>query len=184
MTSRPDPRARDVELVSSRTRYRGRIFEVRHDHVRLPSGLEQRVDVVRHAGAVAVAALDDEGHLLLVRQYRHPVGDWLVEVPAGRLEQGEDELEAARRELEEETGFRARHWSLLRRFWPAPGFCSERMSLYLARGLEPVGERRRVPDPDEEIELVRWPPEQVLARCHDAKTLVAAAHLLLGPPAP
>ena len=180
MSAQPDPRARGVELVSRETRYSGRIFEVHHEHVRLPSGLEQRVDVVRHAGAVAVAALDTDGRLLLVRQYRHPVGDWLVEVPAGRLEEGEDELEAARRELEEETGFRARRWSLLRRFWPAPGFCSERMSLYLAQDLEPAGDRRRAPDPDEEIELERWPPEQVLARCRDAKTLVAAAQLILG----
>jgi ADP-ribose pyrophosphatase len=182
MTDQPDRRERGVEVLSSETRYRGRIFSVRHDHVRLPSGLEQRVDVVQHAGAVAVCALDDDGRLLLVRQYRQPVGDWLVEVPAGRLEEGEDELDAARRELEEETGFRALRWTLVRRFWPAPGFCSERMSLYLARGLEPVGARRRAPDPDEEIELLRWSPEQILARCRDAKTLVAAAHLLLGPP--
>jgi ADP-ribose pyrophosphatase len=183
MTARPGRREPDVELLSSEVRYRGRIFTVRHDHVRLPSGLEQRVDVVQHAGAVAVAALDDDGRLLLVRQYRQPVGDWLVEVPAGRLEQGEDALGAARRELEEETGFRAGRWTLVRRFWPAPGFCSEHMSLYLAQELEPVGDRRRPPDPDEEIELVRWSPEQVLASCQDAKTLVAAAHLLLGPPA-
>jgi ADP-ribose pyrophosphatase len=133
---------------------------------------------------VAVAALDEEGRLLLVRQYRHPAGEWLVEVPAGRVEPGEPELDAARRELEEETGYRAESWSLLRRFWPAPGFCSERMSLFLARGLTPAGAQRRPHDPDEELELLRWTPAEVLARATDAKTLLAASGLLRGPSGP
>lgn len=168
-----------VELVSSERLYEGRILTLQRDRVRLPSGLEQDLEIVRHGGAVAVAALDDDGRLLLVCQYRHPVGDWMIEVPAGRIEPGESDLDAARRELEEETGQRARRWTLLRRFWPAPGFCSERMSLYLAEGLEPAGADRRALDPDEEIEVLRRTPREILLQACDAKTLLAASHLLL-----
>ena len=168
-----------VELVSSATLHRGPIFWLQREHIRLPSGLEQDLEIVRHAGAVAIAALDAEGRMLLVRQYRHPAGTWLVEVPAGRVEPGEEELSAARRELEEETGHRAAHWSLLRRFWPAPGFCSERMTLFLAQGLEEAGSSRLEHDPDEELELLRLTPREALERAQDAKTLVAAAELLL-----
>jgi len=168
-----------VELVSSTTLHRGPIFSLQREHIRLPSGLEQRLEIVHHAGAVAVAAVDSEGRMLLVRQYRHPAGTWLVEVPAGRLEPGEDELTAARRELEEETGHRATHWTLLRHFWPAPGFCSERMTLFLAQGLQEAGSSRLEHDPDEELELLRLTPREALERAQDAKTLVAAAELIL-----
>jgi ADP-ribose pyrophosphatase len=176
-------RSHRPECLSSETIYRGRIFDVARDVVRLPSGREQMLEIVRHGGAVAIAALDTDGLLLLVRQYRHAASDWLLEVPAGRVEPGEQAEAAARRELEEETGFRAARWSSLGSFWPAPGFCSERMSLFLARDLEPVGAGRLEPDPDEEIELVRMAPAAVLEVARDAKTLVAAALLLREPPA-
>ncbi len=167
-----------VELLSTRTVHAGRIFDVVRDRLRLPSGLEQEIEVVVHSGAVAIAALDEAGRLALVRQYRHPAGDWLVEVPAGRVEVGEDRLVAAQRELEEETGLRARSWSLLREFFAAPGFCSERLSLYLAQDLEAVREGRRAHDHDEELELVFRAPADVLREAQDAKTLIAAALLL------
>jgi ADP-ribose pyrophosphatase len=166
-----------VELLSTRVVHAGRIFEVLRDRLRLPSGLEVEIEVVAHSGAVAIAALDEQGRLALVRQYRHPASDWLVEVPAGRVEEGEDRLAAAQRELEEETGLRARHWSLLREFYAAPGFCSERLSLYLAEGLEPVREGRRAHDQDEELEHFFLPLEEVLRDAQDAKTLIAAALL-------
>ena len=164
-----------VHELSNTAIHRGRVFDVAHTEVRLPSGLEQRFDVVLHAGAAAIAAIDDDGRLLCVRQYRIPAGDWLLEIPAGRLEPGEDPLCAAQRELEEETGQRAAHWSLLRRFFPAVGFCTEVIHLFLATGLTPAREGRLEADDDEELEVVRATPEELLAaEPADAKTLVAA----------
>lgn len=171
----------DVELLSTRVAHAGPIFEVLRDRVRLPSGMEQELEVVVHSGAVAIAARDAQGRLALVRQYRHPAGEWLVEIPAGRVEPGEDRLAAAQRELEEETGLCARRWSLLREFFAAPGFCSERLSLYLAEELEPARERR-AHDADEELEHFFASPVEVLRDAQDAKTLIAAA--LVGGVAP
>jgi len=166
-----------VELLSTRVVHAGRIFDVLREHLRLPSGLEQEIEVVVHSGAVAIAALDDQGRLALVRQYRHPAGDWLVEIPAGRVEEGEDRLAAAKRELEEETGLRAQRWSLLREFFAAPGFCSELLSLYLAEGLERARTDRLAHDQDEELEASFAPLAEVLRDARDAKTLIAAALL-------
>lgn len=173
-------RNREVQLLREELIYRGRIFNVRRESVRLPSGLSQDLELIEHGGAVAIAALDDQGRLLLVRQYRHATGDWLVEVPAGRLEPGEDPEQAARRELEEETGYRAARWTVLARFFPAPGFCSEHMTLFLARELDGLGSERRPHDPDEELELLRLAPAAVLTTSRDAKTLLAAALLAAG----
>ncbi|QDU85534.1 ADP-ribose pyrophosphatase [Planctomycetes bacterium Pla163] len=155
-----------------------RIFSVHQERVVLPSGLEQDLAVVRHGGAVAVAAVGANGRLLVVRQYRHAVGDWLEEVVAGRLEPGEEPLAAARRELEEEAGMRAEHWREVSTFFPAPGFCSERMTLFVATGLRAAGPDRLAPDDDEEIEVAWRRPQDVLASARDAKTLVAAAFVL------
>ena len=168
----------DVSILSSRTVYRGRVFDVVEESVRLPSGLRQDLALVRHPGAVCVAALDASGRLLLVRQYRHAIGDWTLEIPAGRLEPGEEPLGAARRELEEETGYRAHTWKPLRRFFAAPGFCSELLTLYLALELEAVRGGGRPGDDDEEIETTwRTPAEVTSAPCCDAKTLIAVAAL-------
>lgn len=164
-----------VRELSNTRLHRGRVFDVAHVAVQLPSGLEQRFDVVLHAGAAAIAAVDDDGRLLCVRQYRIPAGDWLLEIPAGRLEPGEDPLSAAQRELEEETGHRAAHWSLMRRFFPAVGFCTEVMHLFLATGLTAVREGKLAADDDEELEVVHATTEELLAaEPGDAKTLVAA----------
>ena len=166
-----------VELLSTRVVHQGRIFGVLRERVRLPSRLEVEIEVVVHSGAVAIAALDAQGRLALVRQYRHAAGDWLVEIPAGPIEEGEDTLVAAKRELEEETGLRARRWSLLREFFAAPGFCSERLSIYLAEELESAREDRLAHDQDEELETSFAPVAEVLRDAQDAKTLIAAALL-------
>jgi 8-oxo-dGTP pyrophosphatase MutT (NUDIX family) len=182
MTLRRNPQ---VEILSSHRLFEGRIFDLVEESLRLPSGLGQDLAVVDHPGAVAIVALDHQGEMLLVRQYRHAVGDWLLEIPAGRLEKGEAPLAAAQRELEEETGHRAAHWELLREFFPAPGFCSERIIVFLASGLTRVTEGARPADHDEEIELYRAAPLDVFigeirigesaVRIADAKTLIAAA---------
>jgi ADP-ribose pyrophosphatase len=168
-----------VELLRAETLLRTRVFDVVEESVRLPSGLEQQLFVVDHPGAVCVAPLLPTGELLLVRQYRHAAGDWLLEIPAGRLEQGEDPLAAARRELEEETGRRAGRWEHLETFFTAPGFCSEVMTLFLAADLAEVAGGGLAADDDEEIELVAVAPRDLIGGANgDAKTILAAAVLL------
>lgn len=170
---------RGPELVSSELLHANARFDLRRDVVRLPSGLVQDLVWVDHPGAVGIAALDEDGRLVLVRQYRHAVRQLLLEIPAGRLEPGEDRLQAAMRELEEETGLRAAEWRLLQDIVPAPGFASERLSIYLARGLVQAGPQAAACDEDEELSLERHTPRELLGGLTmDAKTLIAAAILL------
>lgn len=181
MTLRRHP---DVRVTASRTVHAGRVFDVVREELVLPSGLRQEIDVVDHPGAVGIAALDESGALLLVRQYRHACGDWTLEIPAGRVERGEDRLAAAMRELEEETRCRAASWELLVEFYAAPGFSSELLSVYLARGLVHVGDAARPADADEELSVERVRPADVATLAIlDAKTLVAAAQVLARGPA-
>lgn len=167
------------EVRDTRTHYSGRIFQVRTETVVLPSGTTQSLEIVEHGGAVAIAAVDDEGRLACVRQYRHAAGEELIEVPAGRLEDGEDPAVAARRELEEETGLRAERLEELAAFYPAPGFCSEFITVYRATGLSLAGADRLAPDEDEEIEVVWLRPDELIALpCRDAKSIIAASLVL------
>ena len=132
---------------------------------------ENEREVVRHRGAVAVVAVDGEGRVTLVRQLREPARKELLELPAGTLEEGEDPLASARRELAEETGLHGGEWRLAARFWTTPGFCSERMHLYVATG---VLEGESDLEEDEQIELVRWRVDEIAERLdeiEDAKTL-------------
>ncbi len=170
-------------LIDSDVIHRGRTLEFRVDTLVRADGRQVRRDVAGHPGAVAVVAVDDDGNVLLVRQWRHPAGRALVEIPAGTLDRDsttgatEEPGLAARRELEEETGFRAGRWELLADFWTAPGFATERMFLYLATELEPAGDGRLGPDEDEALELVRLPWRDAVAAAEqgeirDAKSLV------------
>jgi ADP-ribose pyrophosphatase len=125
-------------------------------------------EIVGHPGAVAILALDDEDRVLLVRQWRAAAGRAMLEIPAGTLDLDEagttePHADAARRELEEETGFRAGSWRLLASFWTAPGFASELMHLYLATGLSAAHQDRLGPDEDERLHLVRLPWREALA---------------------
>ena len=176
-------------IVGSTVVHRGHYLEVRVETTERADGSRHRRDVVRHPGAVAVVALDEADRLLLVRQWRQPAGRSLLEIPAGTLDRDpvtgavEDPELASRRELEEETGYRAASWEKLGTFWTAPGFASELMHLYLATDLVAAGHGRLTPDADEAIELVRLPVADALAAAergdlHDAKTLIGI--LLLG----
>ena len=131
------PRSK-ARLLSSRTVYRGPVFWVTTDHVQEPGGVRARRDLIHHSGSVVVLAVDNSGstpRVLLERQYRHAANDYLWELPAGRIDPGEKELEAARRELLEETGYTATRWRRILKFYASPGFVAETMSVYLATGL-------------------------------------------------
>jgi ADP-ribose pyrophosphatase len=143
--------SRKARLVSSRTVYRGPVFTVTTDHVQEPGGIEVRRDIIRHSGSVVVLAVDDSAstpRVLLERQYRHAAADYLWEIPAGRIDPGEKELEAAKRELLEETGYTAAKWRRILKFYASPGFVAETMSVFLASGLR-AGEAQ--PEEDEII---------------------------------
>ena len=140
---------------------RGHIVTVRRDHVELPSGDLVSREVVEHPGAVAVLALDDEGRVLMIRQYRHPIGATLLEIPAGlRDVPGEPLVETARRELLEETGYRAATWNVLVDFATSPGITTERLRVFLARDLAvvPRSEREYVPEHEEAYLTTAWVP--------------------------
>ena len=172
-------------VVASEIVRKGHYLTFRIDTIERSDGSVAKRDVVGHPGAVAILALDRDEQVLLVRQWRSPAGQAMLEVPAGTLdvvdaETGavEDHALAARRELEEETGYRAGSWQLLASFWTAPGFATELMHLYLATDLTPADGERLGPDEDERLRLERLPwPDAIAAvdrgEIVDAKSLVA-----------
>ena len=165
-----------ARLVSSRTVYRGPVFWVSTDHVVEPGGIKVRRDLIHHSGSIVVLAVDNAGkvpRVLLERQYRHAAGDYLWELPAGRIDPGEKELQAAKRELIEETGYRADRWRRILKFYASPGFVAETMAVYLATGLRP-GEAE--PEDDEVIHKRMLPLPAVIrmilkGTIRDAKTI-------------
>lgn len=132
--------------------YKGRIFTVREETHELPNGHRETLDLVRHGGAAAVVAVDAQARICLLRQYRVAVDEWLWEVPAGRREPDEPPETTAQRELAEEAGLQAAQWEALGPILPTPGFCDERIHLYLAQDLKPAPLAR---EPGEIIE-VHW----------------------------
>jgi 8-oxo-dGTP pyrophosphatase MutT (NUDIX family) len=146
-------------VVSSAELLRARLIAVRADQVRMPDNQIAEREVVLHPGAVAVLALDDTDRILLIRQYRHPVGRLLWEIPAGlRDVAGEAPFLTAQRELLEEAGYRARDWRVLADYFSSPGYSTERLRVYLARDLElvPEAERDFVPVDEEAYLLISW----------------------------
>ena len=148
-------------VVSSAELLRSRLITVRADKVRMPDNQIAEREVVLHPGAVGVLALDDTDRILLIRQYRHPVGRLLWEIPAGLRDlAGEDPWATAQRELLEEAGYRARDWRVLADYFSSPGFSTERLRVYLARDLElvPEAERDFTPEDEEAFLLTSWLP--------------------------
>ena len=145
------PKAR---VISSREVYHGPAFRVTADEVLEPSGVRTRRDIVHHSGSVVILAIEEEGgsepRVLLERQYRHAARQMLWELPAGRIDEGENDLGAAKRELLEETGYNASRWRRILHFYASPGFLAEAMNLYFARGLRPGPAQ---PEADEVIQV-------------------------------
>jgi ADP-ribose pyrophosphatase len=161
--------------IEGRRVYEGRVVSLDVDRVRFTDGGEATREVVRHPGAVVVAAITTEGHVVLERQFRYAAGEVLLELPAGTLAPGEDPLACAQRELAEETGCAAREWRRLSPFYTAPGFTDERMHCFLAVGAARVGEAR--PEADERIEVVTMPLAEAVAamvrgEVRDAKSII------------
>ncbi len=178
--SDPTPVQFENTIDSSRP-FSGRIFSVRVDTVELPSGRRTIREVAEHADAVCMIPIDDEGNVLLVRQFRKPTESSVLEAPAGGVEAGEVSEETVLRELQEEVGHTASSLTHLASFWVAPGWATERMHAYLATGLTPS---KLAADDDENIQVVRVPFADALGMIHtgeinDAKTI---ASLLLAQP--
>lgn len=178
-TSAPKNQAR---IISSRAVYKGPAFWVSADEVLEPTGVRARRDIVHHTGSVVILAVKKnrkETKILLERQYRHAAGQFLWELPAGRIDKGENELKAAKRELLEETGYVARRWKRILKFWASPGFVAETMSLFLAQDLHAgVAE----PEDDEVIEvrfvtLAEAVRMALAGKIQDAKTLAGVLWL-------
>ena len=167
--------------LSSKTVYKGKVFWVTSDEVVEPGGIRVRRDVVRHNGSVVILAIDDrknpdDPEVLLIRQYRHAAGQFLLELPAGRIEPGEKLMPAAKRELLEETGYKARKWSRLVQYYASPGFVAESMDILLAEDLvHAPGEG--TPDEDEHIEVHPTALSEAVrlamtGKLHDGKSLI------------
>lgn len=166
-----------MKLISSTEIAQTPIFHITLDRAVDPDGFEIKRAIVQHGGSAVLMPVDDRGRILLVRQYRLPARQYLWELPAGRLDPGETALKAAKRELGEETGLRAKTWKKIAEFYPSPGFLAERMTIFLATGLT-AGEAK--PMEDERIET-RWFTPRELKDCirsgkiKDAKTMIGFA---------
>ena len=180
--TRKVPAPPNVKLVSSRSVYRGPAFRVVSDRVREPGGIVVQRDVVRHSGSVVIMAIEEDGkeqRVLLVRQYRYAAGRDLWELPAGRIDEDEAALPAAKRELLEETGYTAQNWQKALHFYSSPGFVDETMTVFLARGLK---RGTAQPEEDEFIRKRLFPLSTLLTMVRkqsivDAKTIAGALWL-------
>lgn len=171
---------RRARVLSSELRYEGPLFRIYTEQVKEQGGKTQRRDIIRHNGSVVILPVDStrskrDPDIVLERQYRHAAGQFLYEVPAGKMEPGEDRLRAAKRELLEETGYTARKWTHLTRYFASPGFLGEWMQVFLAEELIPGPS---APEDDESIELLRVPLSELLrlierGQVQDGKTLIS-----------
>ncbi|MFY9943018.1 MAG: NUDIX hydrolase [Desulfobacterales bacterium] len=153
--------------------HRGRVFQLTTENITLPNGVNMDIDIIRHPGAAAIVPLLDAKTVLLLRQYRHAVGGWIWEIPAGTLDPQETVEACARRELTEETGYNARNFEKLGEITPLPGYADERVHLFLAAGLTPSAQNL---DPDELLSVHPTPLPQALemifnGEIQDAKTI-------------
>lgn len=158
----------------TRNIYTGKVVTLNIDTVTLPNGATIDLETIRHPGAAAVVPVKDDGTVVLIRQFRHAAGGFIYEIPAGKLQPGEDPLHCASRELEEEVGYRASSFELLSSIFTAPGFADEVIHVYKATGLT-TG--RQQLDPDEVLDIIEMPLAEAVNKIEDgtirdAKTIV------------
>jgi len=170
------------KTLSSSYLYRGRIINVRQDRVQASGNQVAFREIVEHPGAVAILALDEENNLVLVKQHRQPAGEILLEIPAGKLEAGEDPMECAKREMSEETGLEGASWQELFAFYPSPGFCDEIIYLFKVEDLNKTV--APVTDPEEKISVIKLPLKDVKAmimngEIKDGKTIIAMQYAMI-----
>ncbi len=172
MTEPSEPKPR---VNFSTPLYRGRVFELVKENLTFPGGVTADVDIIRHPGASAIVPMTAPETVVLIRQYRHALGDFIWEIPAGTLAPDEPPLDCARRELTEETGYQAARWEKLGEITPVPGYSDERIHLFLASDLSPSGQQL---DPDELLVVREVPFGKALAMAEqgviqDAKSITA-----------
>ena len=171
-----------LKVLSSKVVYDGKVFKVTSDQIKEPTGITAHRDIIRHSGSVVVLAVDESGkepRVLLERQYRYAARDYLWELPAGRIDPGEKPLAAGKRELLEETGYRAKRWQRALHFYSSPGFLDETMTIFYARELT-LGDAQ--PEDDECIECKLLPLSQVVkmvlsGEVRDGKTIAGVLWL-------
>jgi ADP-ribose pyrophosphatase len=156
----------DGKTLAQHLVFDGRVLKLSVDRVEMPNGRVTELEVMRHPGAAAVVPLTEQGGVLLVRQYRYATGDWLLEIPAGKLDAGEEPEYCARRELEEETGYRPDELISLGWIWTSPGFADEKIHLYLARDLQPA---RQNLESDEVLTVEEIPFEDAVEMARDGR---------------
>ena len=169
-----------AKLVSSKLAFKGKVFNVFTETILEPGGHKATRDIIRHNGSVVILAVDDsinpsDPDVILERQYRHAAGQYLIELPAGTRNPNEPPLAAAKREMIEETGYRARRWTMLVKYFASPGFLGEWMQIYLAQDIR---QGKAALEDDEHLEVFRLPLSKVMemvaaGEIHDGKTLIA-----------
>jgi ADP-ribose pyrophosphatase len=172
--------ARQAKLLSSKLAFKGKVFRVFTDTVIEPGGHKTTRDVIRHNGSVVILAVDEstnrsDPEVVLERQYRHAAGQYLIELPAGTRNPNEPPLAAAKREMIEETGYKAKRWTMLVKYFASPGFLGEWMQIYLAQDIR---QGEAAPEEDENLEVFRMPLSQIMrmvaaGQIHDGKTIIA-----------
>lgn len=165
----------EEKTLSAEEIYNGRIIKVRKEKVSLPDGREASREIIGHPGGVGVLAVDDDGMVYMVTQYRIAAKQEMLEIPAGKLEYGEDPLECGKRELIEETGYKAEEFIPLGAYYATPGYCEEKLTLYLAKKLSYVGQKL---DDGEFLNVSKHSIEELYKKVmenkiYDAKTAIA-----------
>jgi ADP-ribose pyrophosphatase len=163
----------ETKILKQTQLHQGRVFTLIREKITLPNGTTVDLDIIRHPGAAAMVPLNEDGSLVMVRQYRHAIGEYIWEIPAGTLNPDESPLECAKRELIEETGYSATEWEELGAIVPVPGYSDEKIHIFLAQGLRPA---RQDLDPDEILRVREIPLEEAFhmaerGEIKDSKTI-------------